>query len=70
VLALRSLVTKLPLRGRTLLQALFSDSPQSYAEIARVTGIPVGSMGPTRARALRQLHRMLDEIGLEPGVSI
>ncbi|MGH3988759.1 MAG: RNA polymerase sigma factor, partial [Pseudonocardiaceae bacterium] len=45
VLALRSLVAELPLRGRTLLQALFSDSPPPYAEIARITGIPVGSMG-------------------------
>ncbi|MGH8574515.1 MAG: RNA polymerase sigma factor, partial [Gammaproteobacteria bacterium] len=49
-LALRSLVAELPLRGRVLLQALFSDSPPSYAEIARITGIPVGSIGPTRAR--------------------
>ncbi|MGH3988112.1 MAG: RNA polymerase sigma factor, partial [Pseudonocardiaceae bacterium] len=67
---LRSLVAELPLRGRTLLQALFSDSPPPYAEIARITGIPVGSMGPTRARALRQLRRMLDERGLEPGISL
>ncbi|MGH3813805.1 MAG: RNA polymerase sigma factor [Pseudonocardiaceae bacterium] len=70
VLALRSLVAELPLRGRTLLQALFSDSPPSYAEIARITGIPVGSMGPTRARALRQLRQLLDEHGLEPGISL
>ncbi len=68
VLALRSLVAELPLRGRTLLQALFSDSPPPYAEIARTTGIPVGSMGPTRARALRQLRQLLDERGLELNV--
>jgi RNA polymerase sigma factor (sigma-70 family) len=65
-LALRSLVAELPLRGRTLLWALFSDSPRPYAEIARTTGIPVGSIGPTRARALRQLQWMLDERGLRP----
>ncbi|MGH3775150.1 MAG: RNA polymerase sigma factor [Pseudonocardiaceae bacterium] len=70
MLALRSLVAELPLRGRILLQALFSDSPPPYAEIARITGIPVGSMGPTRARALRQLRRMLAERGLEPGISL
>jgi RNA polymerase sigma factor (sigma-70 family) len=70
VLALRSLVAELPLRGRTLLRSLFSNSPRPYAEIARTTGIPVGSMGPTRARALRQLRRMLDERGLEPGISL
>ncbi|MGH3924221.1 MAG: RNA polymerase sigma factor [Pseudonocardiaceae bacterium] len=69
-LALRSLVAELPLRARILLQALFSDSPPSYAEIARTTGIPVGSIGPTRARALRQLRQLLDERGLQPGVSL
>ncbi|HKR52072.1 MAG TPA: sigma-70 family RNA polymerase sigma factor, partial [Pseudonocardiaceae bacterium] len=69
-LTLRSLIAELPLRGRTLLQALFGDSRRPYAEIARTMGIPVGSMGPTRARALRQLRRMLDERGLEPGISL
>ena len=67
-LALRSLVAELPLRRRTLLRALFSDSPWPYAEIARTTGIPVGSVGPTRARALRQLRQIFDEHGLGPGV--
>lgn len=61
---LHSLVAELPPRSRTLLQALFSDDPQPYAEVARSTGIPVGSMGPTRARALQQLRRMIDERGL------
>jgi RNA polymerase sigma factor (sigma-70 family) len=70
VLTLRSLVAELPLRGRTLLQALFGDSQRPYAEIAHAMGIPVGSMGPTRARALRQLRQMLDEGGLEPGLSL
>jgi RNA polymerase sigma factor (sigma-70 family) len=70
VLALRSLVSELSPRGRTVLRALFSDSPRPYSEIARSTGIPVGSMGPTRARALQQLRRMLDERGLEPGDSL
>ena len=31
-----------------------------YTEISRDTGIPIGSLGPTRARALHQLRRMLD----------
>lgn len=64
VTAVRGLVAQLPTRGRVLLRALFSDSPQPYAEIARTMGIPIGSVGPTRARALRQLRRMLDERGL------
>ncbi len=69
-LALRSMVAELPLRGQTLLQALFSDSPRPYTEVARATGIPVGSLGPTRARALRQLRRKLDGRGLGPGMSL
>ncbi len=69
VLALRGLVAQLPLRRRTLLWALFSNSSQPYAEIARTTGIPVGSMGPTRARALQQLRTLLDERGLGPSLS-
>jgi RNA polymerase sigma factor (sigma-70 family) len=70
VLELRSLVAELPLRGRTLLRALFSDNPQPYTEIACITGMPVGSIGPTRARALRQLRQLLEERGLEPGISL
>ncbi|MGH3875080.1 MAG: RNA polymerase sigma factor [Pseudonocardiaceae bacterium] len=69
-LELRSLVAQLPLRGRTLLRELFRDSGRPYTEIARDTGIPVGSIGPTRARALQQLRRMLDERGLQPGISL
>jgi RNA polymerase sigma factor (sigma-70 family) len=61
---LRSLLAELPPRGRDLLRALFADDPQPYAEVARSTGIPIGSMGPTRARALQQLRQMLDERGL------
>ncbi|MGH3888356.1 MAG: RNA polymerase sigma factor [Pseudonocardiaceae bacterium] len=70
VLVLRSLVGELPLRGQILLRALFSDNPPPYVEIARATGIPVGSLGPTRARALRRLRQLLDERGLELGISL
>lgn len=58
---LRNLVAELPPRKRTLVQALFDDEPPPYTELARITGIPTGSIGPTRARALRQLRRRLDE---------
>jgi RNA polymerase sigma factor (sigma-70 family) len=56
---LRTLVAKLPPRRRRLLQALFSDHPPSYAELSRAIGIPLGSIGPTRNRALRQLQQLL-----------
>ncbi|MGH3931202.1 MAG: RNA polymerase sigma factor [Pseudonocardiaceae bacterium] len=64
---LRDLVAELPPRRRTLLRALFSENPEPYAEVARVAGIPPGSIGPTRARALRQLRWMVHQRGLGVG---
>lgn len=63
---LRNLVAELSLRQRTLMRALFVDDPKPYAEVACSIGIPPGSIGPTRARALKQLRWMLDERGLGP----
>lgn len=60
----RALVAELPPRSRTIIQAMFADETCAYAEISRVTGIPIGSLGPTRARALHQLRRMLTARGL------
>ena len=63
----RGLVAELPPRSRTLIQAMFADETRpSYAEISRDIGIPIGSLGPTRARALHQLRRMLTERGPAP----
>jgi DNA-directed RNA polymerase specialized sigma24 family protein len=36
-----------------------ADPPATYAEISDRLGIPVGSIGPTRGRALEVLRRML-----------
>jgi RNA polymerase sigma factor (sigma-70 family) len=58
---LRMLVAELPPRRRKLLRALFTDHPPSYAELARATGIPLGSIGPTRNRALHQLRQLLED---------
>ncbi|MGH3990224.1 MAG: RNA polymerase sigma factor, partial [Pseudonocardiaceae bacterium] len=60
------LVGELPPRQRILLRALFTDNPRPYAEVARAAGIPPGAVGPTRARALRQLRGSLLEHGLGP----
>jgi RNA polymerase sigma factor (sigma-70 family) len=60
----RALVAQLPPRRRALIHALFNQDIRRYTEISRDTGIPIGSLGPTRARALRQLRRMLDGRGL------
>jgi len=41
---------------RRLLELLVIDPPLSYQEISGRLGIPVGSIGPTRARALARLR--------------
>lgn len=64
---LRKFVDELPPRRRTLLRALFTDNPCPYAEAARAVGIPLSGIGPTRARALRQLRDKLNEHGHGPG---
>lgn len=56
-----NVVTLLPPRGRAVVHALFAAEKTPYAEVARATGIPVGSLGPTRARVLRRLRQLLDE---------
>ncbi|MGH3887002.1 MAG: RNA polymerase sigma factor [Pseudonocardiaceae bacterium] len=64
---LRKLIDELSPLRRTLLRMLFTDNPCSYAKIANIAGIPLGGIGPTRARALRQLRARLDEYELGPG---
>jgi len=64
---LRKLVAELSPRRQALVWMLFTDNPPSYAEVARAAGIPPGGIGPTRARALRQLRHKLHEYELGPG---
>lgn len=45
---------------RRLLLALYFH-PSSYAEVAERLNMPVGSIGPTRARCLKRLRRILEE---------
>jgi RNA polymerase sigma factor (sigma-70 family) len=44
-------------RDRELLLLLLADPPMSYAQISESLGMPVGAIGPTRARALERLRR-------------
>lgn len=47
---------------RDLIAALYFDpSHPSYAELASRLGRPLGSIGPTRARCLERLRRLLDD---------
>jgi RNA polymerase sigma factor (sigma-70 family) len=55
--ALRAAFAELPSRCQRLLSMLISDPPHSYAEIHAELGIPVGSIGPQRARCLERLRR-------------
>jgi RNA polymerase sigma factor (sigma-70 family) len=44
-------------RCRQLLRILASDPPPSYEEVGAALGMPVGSIGPTRARCLDKLRQ-------------
>jgi len=54
--ALLAALAELPDGQRDLLLLLLEDPPLSYEEIHRRLGIPVGSIGPTRARALTRIR--------------
>jgi RNA polymerase sigma factor (sigma-70 family) len=54
---LRTGFAELPARCQQLLSMLISDPPSSYASIHDALGIPVGSIGPQRARCLDRLRR-------------
>jgi RNA polymerase sigma factor (sigma-70 family) len=52
---------RLPERCQQLLRLLTAVPPPSYAEIGETLGIPIGSIGPTRARCLGRLRALLAE---------
>jgi RNA polymerase sigma factor (sigma-70 family) len=56
----RRALDRLPERDRALLTMLVADPPRSYEEISARLRMPVGSIGPTRARALRRLRGELE----------
>jgi len=54
-------------RCRSLLQVLFaSDGEPHYPTVAEQLGMPVGSIGPTRARCLAKLEAILRGMGVGP----
>lgn len=59
-----SAIEALPPSHRLLLRLMYLDPPLSYSEMAEVLGVPVGSIGPTRARAIESLRRNADIIAL------
>lgn len=52
-------IDRLPEQQRRLIRALLTDEDRSYDEIADALGMPRGSLGPTRLRALKRLRLML-----------
>jgi len=58
--AVRRAVEQLPTRERMLVTALLDPAEPSYAEISGRLGIPIGSIGPLRRRALRRLRRLME----------
>jgi RNA polymerase sigma factor (sigma-70 family) len=53
---LSSAIDDLPPRQRTVLRALARHDDADYATTARNLGVPIGSLGPTRARAVKRLR--------------
>ena len=54
-------LSQLSSRCQLLLRALATTSEPSYAEVSAALGMPIGSIGPTRARCLDHLRRRLHE---------
>jgi RNA polymerase sigma factor (sigma-70 family) len=60
----------LPPRDRALLRMLAADPAPSYEEIGAALGMPIGSIGPTRARALVRLRRAIDRLGVPAAAAL
>lgn len=58
----RQALKRLDTQSRKLMEAFLSDSPPSYAELAKKLACPIGSIGPTRARAFKKLESILREM--------
>jgi RNA polymerase sigma factor (sigma-70 family) len=60
--AVAEAMDRLPARYKTLLRLLSCDLDLSYSEVAGQMGLPIGSIGPMRMRAIRMLE-MTPEFG-------
>ena len=52
-------------RCQALLSLLMLDPTPNYEEISAALGMPMGSIGPTRARCLRHLRQVLEAGGID-----
>lgn len=62
--AIAAAFTKLSEPCQRLLRVLMVDPPPRYDEISEALAIPIGSIGPTRARCLEKLHREVQIAGI------
>lgn len=61
---MREAVQRLPDRCRNLLLHLYAAAdPLSYQDLSAKFSLPIGSIGPTRARCLQSLRKILQELG-------
>ena len=65
--ALRRAFARISERCQALLRLLAAPEPPSYEEIGSALGMPIGAIGPTRARCLDQLRRTPELAGLGTG---
>lgn len=65
--ALREAFVALPPNCQVLLRLLNADPPPSYAAVSEALAMPVGSIGPTRARCLERLRRHPKLAGIAAG---
>jgi RNA polymerase sigma factor (sigma-70 family) len=54
-------------RCQDLLSLLMTDDPMGYKDLSKLLVMPVGSIGPTRARCLEHLRRLVEEEGMTAG---
>lgn len=66
--ALLAAFAELPDHARTLLLLLMEDPPRPYREISEQLNIPIGSIGPTRARHLQRLRQSPALAGFAPTI--
>jgi RNA polymerase sigma factor (sigma-70 family) len=59
-------LSQLPARDQALLRMLMAHPRPAYEEVSAALDMPMGSIGPTRARALRRLRRQIDCDGALP----
>ncbi|TWP47502.1 sigma-70 family RNA polymerase sigma factor [Lentzea tibetensis] len=60
--ALWQAVQRLSDKCYQLIRVLMADPPPSYADVAEMLGMPVGSIGPNRIRCLDKLRKQVEKL--------